>query len=65
MAQFLTVHPVLPARDVAEAIDFYTNKLGFELVFKDEENDPTYAGIKRDNVELHLQWHDEKDFGFG
>lgn len=63
MAQFLTVHPVLPAKNVAEAIDFYTNKLGFELVFKDEENDPKYAGIRRKTVELHLQWHEEKDFG--
>lgn len=62
MAQFKTVQPVLPARNVAEAIDFYTNKLGFELVFQDEEEFPKYAGIKREKVELHLQWHDEKDF---
>ena len=59
---FLNVNPVLPAKNVGEAIDFYTNKLGFKLIFADREENPNYAGVKRDGVELHLQWHDEKDF---
>lgn len=62
MDQFLQVNPVLPAKNVAEAIDFYTNKLGFNLVFADAEENPNYAGVKRDGVELHLQRHDEMDF---
>ncbi len=24
--------------------------------------EPRYAGIRRDDVEIHLQWHDEIDF---
>src|SRR4028119_971426 len=63
MAQFKIVHPVLPARNVSEAISYYTEKLGFRLAFRDNENDPKYAGVERDGVELHIQWHDEKDFG--
>ena len=62
MSQFTSVQPVLPAKDVGKALDFYTNKLGFEIVFKDDEENTKYAGIKRDEIELHLQWHDEKDF---
>lgn len=30
-AKFQEVHPVLPVRDVAAAIVYYTQKLGFEL----------------------------------
>ena len=63
MAQFKIVHPVLPAKNVSEAIHYYTEKLGFRLAFRDNENDPKYAGVERDGVELHIQWHDEKDFG--
>lgn len=62
MPQFQNINPVVPAKDVAEAIDFYTNKLGFKLVFADSEKNPTYAGVKRDGVELHLQCHDAKGF---
>ena len=57
--QFQAVHPVIPVRDVAKAVDQYVNKLGFSLLFQDDPDKPMYAGIKRDNVELHLQWHDE------
>lgn len=62
MSQFLTIQPVLPARNVSEAIDFYVGKMGFELTFQDTEENPHYAGVKRDNIEIHLQWHDEKNF---
>ena len=58
---FKEVNPVLPSRDVASAIEFYVNKLGFTLSFRDA-NEPKYAGVKRDNVELHLQWHDPKEW---
>jgi catechol 2,3-dioxygenase-like lactoylglutathione lyase family enzyme len=62
VAQFQAVHPVLPARDVGEAIRYYVDRLGFRLRFQDDEGDPRYAGVQRDGVELHLQWHDEADF---
>jgi catechol 2,3-dioxygenase-like lactoylglutathione lyase family enzyme len=51
------VQPVLPTRDVAAAIGYYVDRLGFELVFADSATEPGYAGVRRDNVELHLQWH--------
>jgi catechol 2,3-dioxygenase-like lactoylglutathione lyase family enzyme len=51
-------------RDVRASIRFY-RRLGFEPVFTDSEADPKYAGVRRDDVELHLQWHDAKDFSTG
>jgi catechol 2,3-dioxygenase-like lactoylglutathione lyase family enzyme len=56
------LHPVLPVRNVTDAIGYYSNKLGFELRFKDAGDDPGYAGVRRDSVELHLQWHGESSF---
>ncbi len=57
------VHPVLPVKDVTKALVFYIEKLGFELAFADDDKKPFYAGVKRDNIEIHLQWHDEKEWG--
>ncbi len=61
-AKFIAVHPVLPVRNVTEAIAYYTERLGFKLVFKYEGDSPGYAVISRDDVELHLQWHDSSSF---
>ena len=58
------VHPVLMVRDVAASIRFF-QLLGFELAFLHSPDDPKYAGMRRDRVELHLQWHDAEDFSFG
>ncbi|MFT5193027.1 MAG: catechol 2,3-dioxygenase-like lactoylglutathione lyase family enzyme [Cellvibrionaceae bacterium] len=58
---FQAVHPVLPCKDVAIAIKFYTQALGFEVAFQDAA-DPNYAGVRRDEVELHLQWHDGQEW---
>jgi len=57
------IHPVLPVKNVTEALEFYIKKLGFELAFADDDKKPFYAGVKRDNIEIHLQWHDEKEWG--
>lgn len=51
------VHPVLASRDVAASIEFY-RALGFATVFQDSPDSPRYAAVRRDGVELHLQWHD-------
>lgn len=59
--QFLEVHPVLPVRDIREAVEYYSEKLGFSKIFADE-GQPGYAVLRRDGVEIHLQWHDEADF---
>jgi catechol 2,3-dioxygenase-like lactoylglutathione lyase family enzyme len=50
---------VLPAKDVGQSIRYYVDKLGFRLALQDEGPEPRYAGVHRDGVELHLQWHDE------
>ena len=59
------IHPVLPVRHVSSSIDYYIEKLGFKLAFKDDGNDPKYGGICRDGIEIHLQWHDENDWKDG
>jgi catechol 2,3-dioxygenase-like lactoylglutathione lyase family enzyme len=53
-----TVHPVLPVRDVVASLRYYVDKLGFEIAFADDQHNPMYAGITRDGIEIHLQWHD-------
>lgn len=55
------VHPVLPSQNVAIAIEFYET-LGFRLSFQDSLANPHYAGVGRDQVEIHLQWHDPKEW---
>lgn len=52
------IHPVLPVKNVVEALKYYVNKLGFTIAFADDSKDPSYAGIRRDAIEIHLQSHD-------
>ena len=54
--------PILPVKDVLEALEFYIKKLGFELVFIDEERQPRYAGIRHNNIALHLQRHEASEW---
>jgi uncharacterized glyoxalase superfamily protein PhnB len=56
-ARLEAVHPVLMARDVPDAVRFFES-LGFTLEFQDDPGAPRYAGVARDGVVLHLQWHD-------
>ncbi len=58
------VHPVLEVRDLAASLAFY-RRLGFALAFQDSENTPLYAGLRRDAVELHVQWHDAAEWREG
>ena len=64
-AQLNDVIPVLPARDVGQAINFYVDRLGFEPVFQDAATRPQYAGVRRGAVEVHLQFQFERDFEVG
>jgi predicted enzyme related to lactoylglutathione lyase len=48
-------------RDVACAIQFYAT-LGFALAGTDSLSDPKYARVGRDGIELHLQWHDAREW---
>lgn len=59
------IHPILPVQDVVEALKYYVNKLGFSIAFADDSKNPTYAGIRRDDVEIHLQRHDVSEWESG
>jgi catechol 2,3-dioxygenase-like lactoylglutathione lyase family enzyme len=58
---FRQVFPVLPVRDIARSCEFYASKLGFSVYFKIETK-PGYARVGRDDVEIHLQWHDPEEW---
>lgn len=47
-------HPSLHVPDVADAIEFYTGRLGFTLGFTMGEP-PTFAGVKLGEVQIFLQ----------
>lgn len=51
------VHPVLGSGDVAASVAWFA-RLGFECVFADDASRPRYAAVRREAVELHLQWAD-------
>jgi catechol 2,3-dioxygenase-like lactoylglutathione lyase family enzyme len=49
------VHPVLATNDIAASVQFY-RRLGFGLSSQDHPAEPTYVVVRRDTVELHIQW---------
>lgn len=57
------VQPVLMSRDVVRSIHFY-ERLGFTLAGQDSPDKPRYARVRRDDIELHLQWHDANEWNF-
>jgi catechol 2,3-dioxygenase-like lactoylglutathione lyase family enzyme len=59
------IHPILPVKNILEAVDYYITRLGFTLGFKDAGDNPNYAGVRRDGVEIHLQWHSEEEWSNG
>ena len=62
-ARLLIIQPVLMVRDVAAALAFY-ERLGFKHAFSDSPDEPKYAGLHRDSIEVHLQWHDASEWGY-
>jgi len=54
----LQVQPILGTRDFARGVAFYTELLGFNLLFSHNSN---YAGFRRDHVELHMQFQYEHE----
>ena len=60
-AIFRQLQPILGTRDLEKAIDFYVDRLGFTLAFRDPSAPTNYAGLRRDGVELHLQFQDEHE----
>ncbi len=60
---FKMTHPILGTRDINRAIEFYTQRLGFQLAFGDTIDPPNYVGFRRDAVELHMQFQFEHEMG--
>ena len=57
------VTPYLCVDGAARAIEFYTQRLGFQLAFADKNDPPNYVGFRRDAVELHMQFQFEHEMG--
>ncbi|MEL6811959.1 MAG: VOC family protein [Bacteroidota bacterium] len=51
--KLLATIPVLPSEDIQRDLKWYEEMVGFRTDFENEG----YAGISRDNIHLHLQWH--------
>jgi hypothetical protein len=49
--------------DVAVSVQFY-GCLGFTRTFQDKPSEPKYAVVRRDGVELHLQWADPGQWAY-
>ncbi|MBI3870606.1 MAG: VOC family protein [Verrucomicrobia bacterium] len=60
---FRRTHPIIGTRDVKRAIEFYAQRLGFQLAFQDNTDTPNYVGFRRDQVELHMQFQHEHEMG--
>ena len=60
---FKMTHPILGTRDINRAIEFYTQRLGFQLAFGDTTDPPNYVGFRRDAVEIHMQFQFEHEMG--
>ncbi|MCB0992967.1 MAG: glyoxalase superfamily protein [Acidimicrobiales bacterium] len=60
MARLREVHPVIEVGDMARSLAWYRYELGFEVVFADADSPPSYAGLERDGVQVHLQAHHEE-----
>src|SRR3954451_17929533 len=59
MARLLAAHPVIEVGDMAVAIGWYRDAMGFEVAFDDGGVPPGYVGLRRDGVEIHVQSHPE------
>jgi uncharacterized glyoxalase superfamily protein PhnB len=51
--RFLSVSPLIPARDVEEGIAFYQRALGFDLFYRDAEP-AQFAIVGLEGAKLHL-----------
>jgi hypothetical protein len=52
--EFVKIIPVLESADIDRDVNWYQEKTGFEVSFLHEK---MYAGLYRDDLEIHLQWH--------
>lgn len=52
--ELVKIIPVLESADIDRDIAWYKEKTGFEVSFLHEK---MYAGLYREEFEIHLQWH--------
>ncbi len=52
-SNFLEMIPVLPSQDIKRDIEWHKKHTGFQAVF----GDMMYAGLEREGLHIHLQWH--------
>jgi len=64
-AKLKDVIPNLDVHDVDRALAFYVEQLGFEIDFRYERDPKNYAGVRRNDVCLHMQWQHEDEFKKG
>ena len=62
-ASFHQIQPILGTRDLAKAVRFYVDRLGFTLAFGDPSIPVNYVGLRRDTVEFHMQFQYEHEMG--
>lgn len=60
---FKAIHPILGTRDLEPALTFYVERLGFTLAFRDGSVPTNYAGLRRDDAEIHMQFQFEHEMG--
>ncbi len=51
--KFIGVIPVIPSGDIDRDLKWYEEKAGFTTTFEADG----YAGLARENIHIHLQWH--------
>ena len=49
----LDIIPVIPVADMDRDVNWYREKMGFEIYFTDK----MYAALYRESLCIHLQWH--------
>ncbi|MEM7087787.1 MAG: glyoxalase/bleomycin resistance/extradiol dioxygenase family protein [Bacteroidota bacterium] len=51
--KFIGIIPVLPSANIDRDLKWYEEKAGFSRTFVADG----YAGLARENIHIHLQWH--------
>lgn len=64
-ATFRDAIMILDVRDLELALRYYCEQLGFALDFRNEQAPHNYAGIRRGDVLLHMQWQSAEAFRDG
>jgi catechol 2,3-dioxygenase-like lactoylglutathione lyase family enzyme len=62
-ASYNQIQPILGTRDLAKAVRFYVDRLGFTLTFGDPSIPVNYVGLRRDQAEFHMQFQYEHEMG--